>query len=71
MDIEITLAYTRDSDDEYSIYSDFPIKQETTPKWSDEYGTSRKIIYGKGKTGDGKNKIKIETINGNVYLKKG
>ncbi len=71
MDIEITLAYTRDSDEEYSIYSDFPIKQETTPKWSDEYGTSRKIIYGKGKTGDGKNKIRIETINGNVYLKKG
>ena len=71
MDIEINLAYTRNKDGDYKIYSDFPLNQETTPDWSHKYGSSRKFIYGKGKTGNSKNKIKIETINGNVYLKKG
>ena len=71
MDIDITLAYTKNNEGDYKIYSDFPISQETTPEWSHKHGTARKFIYGKGKTGDGKNKIKIETINGNVYLKKG
>ncbi len=71
MDIDITLAYTKNNDGDYKIYSDFPINQETTPDWSHKHGTPRKFIYGKGKTGNGKNRIKIETINGNVYLKKG
>lgn len=70
MDIDITLAFTKNNEDDYKIYSDFPIKQETTPNWSHKHGSARKFIYGTGKTGTGKNKIKIETINGNVYLKK-
>ena len=71
MDIEITLAYTDNNNNEYKIYSDFPLNKETTPDWNSKQGTPRKYIYGKGKTGNGKNKIAIETINGNVYLKKG
>ena len=71
MDIDISLAFTKNNEDEYKIYSDFPIKHETTPTWSRKHGSARKFIYGTGKTGNGKNKIKIETINGNVYLKKG
>ena len=71
MDIDITLAVTKNREGDYKIYSDFPIKQETSPEWSHKHGSARKFIYGKGKTGDGKNKIKIETINGDVYLKKG
>jgi hypothetical protein len=70
MDIDITLAFTKNHEGDYKIYSDFPINQETTPDWSHKHGTTRKFIYGKGKTGDGKNQIKIETINGDVYLKK-
>jgi hypothetical protein len=71
MNIEITLAYTENNNKEYKIYSDFPLNKETSPEWDSRHGTSRKYIYGNGKTGDGKNKIAIETINGNVYLKKG
>ncbi|MFZ0453697.1 MAG: hypothetical protein WCE54_23115 [Ignavibacteriaceae bacterium] len=71
MDIDITLAFTKNHEGDYKIYSDFPINQETTADWSHKHGSARKFIYGKGKTGDGKNKIKIETINGDVYLKKG
>ncbi|MEJ2614760.1 MAG: hypothetical protein P8Z35_07365 [Ignavibacteriaceae bacterium] len=70
MDIDITLAFTKNHEGDYKIYSDFPLNQETTPDWSHKHGSARKFIHGKGKTGDGKNKIKIETINGDVYLKK-
>jgi hypothetical protein len=71
MDIDISLSFTKNNENDYKIYSDFQINQETTPNWSTEHGSARKFIYGKGKTGNGKNKIRIETINGNVYLKKG
>ncbi len=70
MVIDITLAFTKNHEGDCNIYSDFPINRETTPDWSHKHGSARKFIYGKGKTGDGKNKIKIETINGDVYLKK-
>lgn len=70
MDIDITLAFTKNHEDDYKIYSDFPIDQETSPNWTRKYGSARKFIHGTGITGDGKNKIKIETINGDVYLKK-
>ena len=50
---------------------DFDLKEERTKDWDDEDGTPRKYIYGKGQIGGGKNRIRIETINGNVYLKKG
>lgn len=71
MDINITLAYTENNDGDYNIYSDFPINKEAPPGWDNTHGTPRKFIYGKGSTGNGKYKIKISTINGNVYLKKG
>ena len=71
MGIEIELAYTKSSMREYKIVSDFNIQQKRTDEWQHDKGSPRKYIYGKGKTGDGKHKIIIKTINGNVILKKG
>jgi hypothetical protein len=73
MDIEIEIAYTRNSDMDFEdckIVSDFPTKEERSTKWERSHGSPRKYITATGTTGDGKNKIKIKTINGNVYLKK-
>lgn len=74
MDVDIRLAYTdgfwRDNKS-YSIESDFDLAQERTKDWDEDYGTRRKYIYGTGSINGGRNKIHIETINGNVYLKKG
>ena len=75
MDVDIKLAYTRDNDEwrngrRPKIVSDFDMKQDETDKWEHDHGSARKYIYGKGSIGGGKNKIHIETINGNVYLKK-
>jgi hypothetical protein len=71
MNIDITLAYTKNRDGDYKIVSDFDVKQEETKEWERSHGSSRKYIYGTGTISGGKNKIRIKTINGNVYLKKG
>ena len=77
MDIEIEIAYAKErkaeSDDEFNkvkIVSDFPVKEERTKEWDNSKGSPRKYVYGTGSINGGKNKIKIKTINGNVYLKK-
>jgi len=71
MDVEITLAYTRDRGEDYRIVSDFDVKQEQTKEWDREHGSPRKYIYGTGSVAGGKNRVRIKTINGNIYLKKG
>lgn len=70
MDVDITLAYTKKSEDEVDIISDFNINKEKTKEWDTSQGSKRKYIYGKAKINGGKYKVVIETINGNVYLKK-
>ncbi len=71
MDVDITLAYTRGKEGDYNIISDFDLKKEETKEWEHRNGSPRKYIYGTGTIGGGKHKVKIKTINGNVYLKKG
>jgi hypothetical protein len=71
MDIDITLAYTKDRDDDYKIVSDFAVKQEMTKEWEQDHGSARKYIYGTGMISGGKHKVRIKTVNGSVYLKKG
>jgi DUF4097 and DUF4098 domain-containing protein YvlB len=70
MDIDITLAYTKRGWDDYAIESDFDLAIEKTDKWNYSWGMGRKFIYGKAKIGSGKNKIRIETTNGHIYLNK-
>ena len=70
MDFDIEIAYTRNSREDYEIISDFDIKQEKTDRWESRWGDKKKYIYGAGQVGDGKNRIKIRTINGDVYIKK-
>jgi hypothetical protein len=70
MEIDIQIAYTQNSSRNFKITSDFDIRQEETEQWEYEHGSPRRYIYGRGSIGGGKNKIKIETINGNVYLKR-
>jgi DUF4097 and DUF4098 domain-containing protein YvlB len=71
MDIDITLAYTRDRNDDYKIVSDFDVKQEESKEWDRRHGTARKYVYGTGSIRGGKHKVHIKTVNGNIYLKKG
>ncbi len=71
MNFDIKLTYTKNSRGSYKIESDFPVQIKQNDDWDYSAGTARKYIYGTGKTGDGKYKIKIETTNGNIRIKKG
>ena len=71
MEVDITLAYTKNSKQRYEIKSDFPLQIGETPDWQYGSGTPRKNIYGTGTINGGEHKIKIETINGNVELLRG
>lgn len=70
MDVDIELAYTKNAQKNYDIVSDFPLKVEKPDTWEESKGTPRKTIYGKAQITGAKHKIKINTINGNIYLKK-
>ena len=71
MDFDIELAYTKDSDRDYDIYSDFDLKKKRTDDWEGFWGSKRKFIYGTGQHKGGNNKIRIATINGDVYIREG
>ena len=71
MDVDITLAYTKDALRQYRIISDFDLELEETDKFDYSKGSARKYIYGTGLIRGGKYKIVGSTVNGNVYLKEG
>lgn len=70
MNLDLRLAYTQ-TKNQFRIVSDFPLSQRETDQWSSEEGTPRKYIFGTGQIGTGRNQIKIHTVNGNIYLKRG
>jgi len=71
MEFDIELAITRRSSDKYQIISDFPMKIEETEDWDRSEGSARRYVYGTGKVKDGKNRIRIDTINGDIIIRKG
>jgi DUF4097 and DUF4098 domain-containing protein YvlB len=70
MDLDLTLAYTRNSSQDFKIISDFGVEIERSDHWDYTNGTPRKRIYGTGKVGTGKYPVVIKTINGNIILRK-
>jgi len=71
MDFDLKLAYTNNAKKEFRIVSDFPMNQRVSDEWSSSAGsTPRKYIYGTGQIGTGRNRITIENINGNIYVKR-
>ena len=70
-EFDIRINYTRNSSKDYEIISDFPIKINEDEEWKYTDGEPVKEIKGSGKTGDGKNTIRITTHNGNIRLRKG
>lgn len=67
---DIRISYTRNSSKNYKISSDFPLDIEEDQEWNYGNGDPRKVIYGKGKTGRSKHRIKVTTTNGNIVIRK-
>ena len=71
MSFHLKLTYTKRSSGVYKIISDFPVKMEESEEWDYDDGSPRKYIFGTGEVNGGKFRVKIETINGNIVIRKG
>jgi DUF4097 and DUF4098 domain-containing protein YvlB len=69
-EFDIELAYTKKSRRHYKIISDFDLKISESDEWDYDRGSPRRYIDGTGIAGDGKNKVRITTVNGDVIIKK-
>jgi len=71
MDFDVTLEITKNSNKDYKINSDFPMNvSEGEMETSENSRYSRKKITGTGSVGNGKNRIMIKTVNGDINIKK-
>lgn len=71
MDLDIELAFTRNSEKNYKITAPGGLKATVTPEWDHSQGTPRKYIRMMGAVNGGGQKVKIRTTNGNVDLNEG
>jgi len=69
-EFDIELAYTKKSRQVYKIISDFDLKISESDEWKYDWGSARKFIEGKGIAKDGRNKVRVATVNGDVVIRK-
>ncbi|OLE53643.1 MAG: hypothetical protein AUG51_12335 [Acidobacteria bacterium 13_1_20CM_3_53_8] len=71
MEVGVELAYTQKRRRDYHITSDFPLQQNESANWDYTQGSPRKYIYATGSVGNGRYKVIIKTINGDVTIRRG
>jgi DUF4097 and DUF4098 domain-containing protein YvlB len=69
MEVRVTLAYTRNSSQDFRIDEHLGLSQKMSPDWETGFGTARKFIRAEGRVGNGQSRVTIETINGDVILR--
>ncbi len=68
MELDLEIAFTRDSERSYRIESDLELSRTTTDEWDYGHGSPRKYLRAEGEAGSGKNRVTIKTINGNIKI---
>jgi len=71
MKLDLEIAFTRNSTQDYRITAPGNLAATTTPEWDREHGTPRKYTRTSGAVNGGGNTVKIRTINGNVTVREG
>jgi len=69
-ELELEIAYTRNSRQDYRIDTPWGLSELRTREWDYEHGSPRKYIRANGSTG-GAHTVKIETVNGNITIVEG
>ena len=70
MNLDLTIAYTRNSDQNYKFVTDLGLKEELSKDWITDEGTPRKKIHATGSVGGGRYPVTISTINGDITIKR-
>jgi len=68
MDVHATVAYTRNSSQDFRIDEHFGLQQKVSSDWEGDFGTPRKFIRAEGRVGNGRNHVTINTVNGDVIF---
>ena len=69
MDVHATIAYTRNSSQDFRIDEHLGLTQKMSADWEEGFGTPRKFIRAAGQVGNGHNHVTIETVNGDIILR--
>ncbi|HSR66871.1 MAG TPA: DUF4097 family beta strand repeat-containing protein [Acidobacteriota bacterium] len=67
--LEVRIAYTRDSRKSYRIISDFPLTEQRPAEWDYSRGSPRRYVIGQGTINGGGHPVRLETINGNITIR--
>lgn len=70
MDLSVELGVTNNSNDKFTLNSDFDIDIEIDDEWDYSRGTPRKYTKGSANLNGGNHRVIIHTTNGNVTIKK-
>ena len=70
MDVEAKITYNEDDRGEYKIHSDYNLNESTAQKERDNGWRKTEVLTGTGTFNGGKNKVRISTIVGDIYIKK-
>jgi DUF4097 and DUF4098 domain-containing protein YvlB len=71
MELDLQIAYTRNSSQRYEIVADsIELQRSETSEWDYDNGSPRRYIRAKGSSG-GANRVSVETINGNITVTEG
>jgi len=68
MDVDIKLAYTKNSWHKPSITEPFGLTHTESSDWDYSHGSPRKYLYATGKVGTGDNRVTINGIGGDVTI---
>jgi hypothetical protein len=71
MDLDLEIAYTRNSSQEFRIDAPGGLRSTVTDDWDPSHGTPRKYVRQRGAVNGGGNRVKIRTVNGNITLIEG
>jgi DUF4097 and DUF4098 domain-containing protein YvlB len=71
MNLELEIAFTRNSNQDYRIVAPGGQAPTTTQEWDRSQGSPRKYIRSSGAVNGGGNTVKIKTVNGNIKVLEG
>lgn len=71
MELDLEIAFTRNSRKEYEIVAPGDLNSTVGTEWDYDHGTPRKFLRQSGTVNGGGNTVKISTINGNINVREG
>jgi DUF4097 and DUF4098 domain-containing protein YvlB len=69
MELDLEIAYTRNSTQAYRIDAPGDLTSTVSPDWDHDHGSPRKYIRSSGSVNGGGNAVKIRTVNGDITVR--